>query len=276
MHDEQGTIAADADALAARLARVRERIAAAAARSGRPAAAITLLAVTKNVAAEGVRAAYAAGMRDFGENRVQEALRKIPELHLPDARWELIGHLQTNKVREAAPLFARIQSVDSLRLMERLDAQSAALGRRLPVLLEVNAGEEASKLGIRPGEALDAARALAGFAHLAPQGLMTVAPIGNEEVVRPVFRQMRELRDMLRRAVPLSGDGEDDNAGAGDGGWDVLSMGMSDDYELAIEEGTTLVRIGRVLFGPRPAPAARASAEAAPAESEEGAADEGG
>lgn len=274
MHHEQG-IAAD-DALAARLAQVCERIAAAATRSGRPPETVTLLAVTKNIPAERVRAAYALGLRDFGENRVQEALRKIPELHLPDARWELIGHLQTNKVREAVPLFARIQSVDSLRLMERLDAQAAALGRRLPVLLEVNAGEEASKLGIRPDEALDAARALARFAHLAPQGLMTVAPIGGEDVVRPVFRRMRELRDMLRQAVPLGGAAEGGKSATGEAGWDVLSMGMSDDYELAIEEGATLVRIGRVLFGPRPAPAARATAEAAPAESGEGAADEGG
>jgi len=252
--DDQFRIAAD-DALATRLAQVRERIAEAAARSGRPAEAITLLAVTKNVAAAQVRAAYALGLRVFGENRVQEALGKIPQLTLPGVRWELIGHLRTNKVREAVPQFARIQSVDSVRLMERLETQAAASGRRLPVLLEVNAGEEANKLGVPPAEAITAARALARYPHLTPQGLMTVAPIGGEEVVRPVFRRLRELRDTLRRMVPLTNNAADTAVAAPDeGGWDVLSMGMSDDYTLAIEEGATLVRIGRTLFGPRPAP----------------------
>lgn len=244
----------DRAALAARLEALRERIAAAAARSGRPAEAVTLMAVTKNVPVERIRAAYALGLRDFGENRIQEAERKRPDLEsLDGARWELIGHLQTNKVKEALALFERVQSADSLRLLERLEARAAAVGRELPILLEVNAGEEASKLGFAPDAVAEAGRALERFPHLRAEGLMTVAPIGGEEVVRPVFRRLRAIRDMLRETAPR---------GPG-GGWDVLSMGMSDDYEIAIEEGATLVRIGRGLFGPRPprGPAAAAAIE---------------
>jgi pyridoxal phosphate enzyme (YggS family) len=230
-------------ALAARLAALYERIAAAAARAGRSAADVTLMTVTKNVPAERIRAAYALGLRDFGENRLQEAERKRPELAaLVDAHWELIGHLQTNKVKEAVLLFERVQSVDSLRLLERLEGRAAAARRTFPILLEVNAGEEASKLGFAPESVQEAGRAMERFPHLRAQGLMTVAPIGPEEVVRPVFRRLRAIRDMLRETAPQ---------GSG-GGWDVLSMGMSDDYEIAIEEGATLVRIGRGLFGPRP------------------------
>ena len=249
MGADDATTSADA-ALAVRLAALRERIAAAAARSGRPAEAVTLMAVTKNVPAERIRAAHAQGLRDFGENRIQEAERKRPELeHLEGTRWELIGHLQTNKVKEALALFERVQSADSLRLMERLEARAAAVGRELPILLEVNAGEETSKLGFAPEAVLEAARALDRFPHLLAQGLMTVAPIGPEEVVRPVFRRLRTIRDMLREKAPQGPSG---GSPSGSAGWDVLSMGMSDDFELAIEEGATLVRIGRGLFGPRP------------------------
>ena len=231
-------------ALAACLVVLRERIAAAAARSGRPAEAVTLMAVTKNVPAERIRAAYALGLRDFGENRIQEAERKRPDLQsLEGARWELIGHLQTNKVKEALALFERVQSADSVRLLERLEARVAALGRDLPILLEVNVGEEASKLGFAPEDVLEVARALDRFPHLRAQGLMTVAPIGGEAVVRPVFRRLRAIRDMLREKAPRGPSGS---------GWDVLSMGMSDDFEIAVEEGATLVRIGRGLFGARP------------------------
>ncbi|MFI5273791.1 MAG: YggS family pyridoxal phosphate-dependent enzyme [Ktedonobacterales bacterium] len=233
-------------ALAACIAAVRAELATAAMRASRPADAVTLLAVTKNVPIEAIQAAYDLGLRDFGENRMQEAQRKLAALDLPGARWELIGHLQTNKVREAAALFARVQSVDSVRLMERLDAQATRLDRVMPILLEVNAGEEASKLGFTPDDVLDAARTLTRFAHLRAEGLMTVAPIGDEQVVRPVFARMRALRDTLRAQVPQQGTGTD-------GGWDVLSMGMSDDYATAVEEGATLVRIGRGIFGPRAA-----------------------
>lgn len=232
--------------LSERVAAVYARIAAAAARAGRAPGDVTLIAVTKTVAAEVVRAAHAAGLTSFGENRVREAEEKMRALgDLPGIRWELIGHLQTNKAVTAARLFDRIQSVDSLRLAETLEARAAATGRTLPVLLEINVAGEASKSGFAPGEALAAARAVAALPHLRPEGLMTVAPIAaRADDVRPVFRRLRGLRDELRAVVPLPG--------ASDGGWRELSMGMSDDYEVAIEEGATIVRVGRALFGPRP------------------------
>jgi PLP dependent protein len=236
--------------LGERVAAVRARIAAAAARAGRAPDGVTLIAVTKTVPAEAVRAARAAGLTTFGENRVREAEEKMRALgDLPGIRWELIGHLQTNKAATAARLFDRIQSVDSLRLAETLEARAAATGRTLPVLLEINVAGEPSKSGFAPGEALAAARAVAALAHLRPEGLMTVAPIAERaEEVRLVFRRLRGLGDELRAAVPLGADG----------GWHELSMGMSDDFEVAIEEGATIVRVGRALFGPRPTPGARA------------------
>ena len=237
--------------LSERVAAVRARIAAAAARAGRAPGDVTLIAVTKTVAAEVVRAAHAAGLTSFGENRVREAEEKIRALaDLPGIRWEMIGHLQTNKAATAARLFDRIESVDSLRLAETLEARAAAAGRTLPVLLEVNSAGEASKSGFAPGEMLAAARAIAALPHLRPEGLMMVAPIAERaEDVRPVFRGLRGLRDELRASVPLN---------AVDGGWRELSMGMSDDYAVAIEEGATIVRVGRALFGPRPTTATTA------------------
>ena len=233
--------------LGERIGVVRARIATAAARAGRTPDEVTLVAVTKLMPSERVREVYAAGLRIFGENRVQEAEEKIAALaDLSGVRWELIGHLQTNKVATAVGLFARVQSVDSVRLAEKLERKAAERGQALPVLLEVNVGGEASKLGLAPAETLDAARAIARLEHLRPEGLMTVAPIaqsGDAEEVRPIFRQLRELRDMLRRALPLVGE---------QGGWDTLSMGMTDDFEVAIEEGATLVRVGRAIFGSRP------------------------
>jgi PLP dependent protein len=229
-------------ALGERIQAVRERIAAAAARSEREAGAVTLVAVTKKVPVAAIQAAYEQTLRIFGENRIQEAQAKIPELRLPEIRWELVGHLQTNKINEALALFHRVQSVDSLRLAEKLDAHAGARGRVMPILLEVNVGREANKLGVLPDGARDAARALARFAHLRVEGLMTVAPIGGAEEVRPIFRWLRELRDELRATVPLP------NGGA----WRELSMGMTDDFEAAIQEGATLVRVGRAIFGERP------------------------
>ncbi|WIG58468.1 MAG: Pyridoxal phosphate-containing protein YggS [Ktedonobacterales bacterium] len=236
-----------AASLGERIGVVRARIAAAAARAGRAPDEVTLVAVTKLMPAERVREVYAAGLRIFGENRVQEAEEKIAALaDLSGVRWELIGHLQTNKVATAVGLFARVQSVDSVRLAEKLEKKAAERGQALPVLLEVNVGGEASKLGLAPAETLDAARAIVRLEHLRPEGLMTVAPIsqsGDAEEVRPIFRQLRELRDLLRQGVPLAGE---------QGGWDTLSMGMTDDFEVAIEEGATLVRVGRAIFGSRP------------------------
>jgi pyridoxal phosphate enzyme (YggS family) len=229
--------------LAARLRDVRGRVAHAAERSGRAASAVQLVAVTKTVSVATIRAAYELGLTTFGENRVQEAGAKIAELQLARARWELIGHLQTNKAGHAVTLFDRIQSVDSLRLAEVLSARAAAVGRRLPILLEVNVAGEASKSGFAPEELVAAARAVATLPAIEPQGLMTVAPVVEDpEPVRPVFQRLRELRDRLREAAPV-----------GSGGWPELSMGMSDDFEVGIEEGATLVRLGRALFGERPA-----------------------
>ncbi len=234
--------------LAARLAGARERMAQAARRAGRDEDEARLIAVTKTVSAATARAAYDLGLRTFGENRVQEAQAKLAQLQLPDARWELIGHLQSNKAAQAARLFDRIESLDSLRLAGLLDTRAASIGRRLPVLLEVNVAGEASKSGFAPDELPTAAAAIASLPHLAPQGLMTVAPIADDpEQMRWVFRRLRELRDLLRETIPLQ-PGTDGLPSA----WDELSMGMSDDFEVAIEEGATLIRLGRALFGDRP------------------------
>jgi pyridoxal phosphate enzyme (YggS family) len=233
--------------LAARLRDVRARIAAAAERVGRAPETVQLVAVTKTVPVEAIRAAYGLGLTTFGENRVHEARDKIAQvaaLPLPGIRWELIGHVQSNKVARAVELFDRVESVDSVRLAELLSARAVALGRRLPVLLEVNVAGEARKTGFATDVVIEAARRIAALPGLASEGLMTVAPLVDDpETVRPVFGRLRELRDELRDAVPLGAEG----------GWPHLSMGMSDDFAVAIAEGATLVRLGRALFGARPA-----------------------
>ncbi|HEX8996314.1 MAG TPA: YggS family pyridoxal phosphate-dependent enzyme [Ktedonobacterales bacterium] len=247
------------ESLAARMADVRGRMAAASARAGRPAGETLLVAVSKTVPAERLLAAAALGLTVFGENRVQEARDKrerLAELAATDTqaarllagmRWELIGHLQSNKAARALELFERIQSVDSLRLAEALSARAVALGRTLPILLEVNIGEEPSKSGFAPDEVVSAARAIAALPGLRPEGLMTVAPlVERAEEVRPYFRRMRALREELRATAPTGGRDETE-------AWHELSMGMTDDFEVAIEEGSTLIRVGRGLFGARPA-----------------------
>jgi pyridoxal phosphate enzyme (YggS family) len=226
--------------LAARVRAVRQRVAAAAERAGRAPEDVTIIAVSKTVDAERVRGAYELGLKTFGENRVQEARGKIAALKLPLIRWELIGHLQTNKVARAADLFARVQSVDSLRLALALDDAAARLGHVLPVLLEVNVAGEASKQGLALADVEPVARAVVALPHLRVEGLMTIAPqVSDPDAVRPVFRALRDLRARLREQVPASA-------------WEHLSMGMTDDFEVAIAEGATLVRIGRALFGERP------------------------
>jgi pyridoxal phosphate enzyme (YggS family) len=194
---------------------------------------VTLIAVSKGVPAAVVAEAFEAGQRDFGENRVQEAAAKIEALSARGItpRWHLIGHLQTNKAKIAANLFAIIHSVESLRLAQELSRRAQRVG----ILLEVNAAQEASKFGFTPKEVAPALSSIASLPHLDVQGLMTVAPQANDpEAVRPVFRELRQLRDALRLRE--------------------LSMGMTDDFEVAIEEGATMVRVGRAIFGERTKP----------------------
>jgi hypothetical protein len=221
---------------------LRERVAAAAQRSGRQPEDVRIIAVTKTVAVESLRAAHALGFDAFGENRVQEAEEKIAALRELDLRWELIGHLQTNKAARALQLFNRIQSLDSLRLAEVLNARGRENSWVVPVLLEVNVSGEPSKTGFTPGALREAARVVADCGWLRAEGLMTIAPLASDpEAARPHFRRLRELRDELAEHVPLA-----------KGAWRELSMGMTDDFAVAIEEGATLIRIGRALFGERP------------------------
>lgn len=223
------------------VAAIRQHIAAACARVGRNAAEVTLVAVSKTVESARIRAAIAAGIQVFGENRVQEAQGKIAELggEAP-VQWHLIGHLQSNKARRAVELFDAVHSVDSLKLAEKLAQAAAELGKRLPVFLEVNLGGEDSKAGIRPEEVLPLCAAVNELAALELKGLMAVPPfLDDPEAVRPYFRRLRELRD---DAV---------QAGAVGPSFRELSMGMSNDFEVAIEEGATFVRVGTALFGAR-------------------------
>jgi pyridoxal phosphate enzyme (YggS family) len=224
-----------------RLQRIRAAISRAAIEAGRNDS-VTLVAVSKTVNATGVLEAYAAGHRVFGENRVQEARRKVTELEdtVPEAEWHLIGHLQTNKINGAVPLFSFIESVDSVRLATGLDRAAGALGKRLPVLLEVNVAEEESKGGFTQESFRAALPDLARLENLALRGIMTVAPMTAEPAdIAWVFRALRELRDDVRDRFDLLQFHE-------------LSMGMSHDYEVAIREGATIVRIGTAIFGRRP------------------------
>lgn len=233
----------DTASIAARYASVHERIAAAARRRGRAPDSVTLVAVTKTFGAEAVRAAIAAGARDLGENYVQEAAEKIASLG-EDAssadtqpRWHFIGHLQRNKAARAVSLFDRIHTLDSPRLAQELDRAAARSGRTLRVLVEVNVGNESTKRGLSPHAISDFLHHIAPMQQLAVDGLMAIPPIApNPEATRPYFRQLAVLADALRAE-----------------GFDLphLSMGMTDDFEVAIEEGATIVRVGRAIFGPR-------------------------
>jgi PLP dependent protein len=235
--------AVDEAAIAANLARIRERIAAAAEcalnGAGRRAEEITLVAVSKTFPAEAIRAAYESGVRDFGENRVQEWEGKSAQLgDLQGATWHLIGHLQSNKVRRAARLFDRVDSVDSLSLAQKLDSAAREEGKRLPILLEVKLSGEESKSGIAEAELAATAEGVAALENLHWRGLMTIPPYyPDAEAVRPHFRRLRQLRDELARRTGRV--------------LPVLSMGMSHDFEVAVEEGATEVRIGTAIFGER-------------------------
>jgi len=229
------------DELVERIRQARMQVAEAAARSGRGPEGVTIVAVTKTVPVERIILAYELGLKVFGENRVQEARAKIAALRYPLLRWHLIGHLQTNKVARAIELFDLIQSVDSVHLAEALEQNAGAHGRTVAVLLQVNVSGEVSKEGVSPEKLVALAEAALRLPHLRVQGLMTIAPYTSEpEEVRPVFRRLRELRDAMRERFPS-------------GSWETLSMGMSHDFLVAIEEGATMVRIGRAIFGERPA-----------------------
>jgi pyridoxal phosphate enzyme (YggS family) len=223
------------------IARVQERITAACRRAGRRPEEVKLVAISKTVPAERIREAYAAGLRDFGENRVQEAKAKRPALSDLNVTWHLVGHLQTNKAKPARELFHWVHSLDSLRLAEKLDQAAARGGGRLPVLLEVNLGEEAAKSGAREAELLQLAEQAGRLESLELRGLMVIPPFFAEpEQVRPYFRRLRELaKEIDSRSLPNVSMRE-------------LSMGMSHDFEVAIEEGATVIRVGTAIFGPRP------------------------
>ena len=230
-------------AISENLAAVRDRINTAARRAGRSPEEIALMAVSKTQPAERIREAYSAGQRLFGENRVQEFSGKVELLRdLKDAAWHLIGHLQTNKAAKTAELFRAVDSVDSLRLAEKLDVAARALGKKLDVLIEINVGGEAAKSGLAPDSATLEQLLMAApqLAALVFRGVMTVPPFTDDfQGARPYFRQLRELRDTIAaRKLPAIA-------------MDQLSMGMSHDFEVAIEEGSTCVRVGTAIFGQR-------------------------
>ena len=232
--------------IADNLAYIRERIHTAAARAGRNTEEVALMAVAKTFPAQSILDAYEAGQRLFGENRVQEFADKVPSLaHLQKAEFHMIGHLQSNKAVKAAELFSAVDSIDSVRLAERLNAAAETAGKTLDLLVEINIGGEDAKSGIAPeSPELKAILTQAQqWQHVRVRGLMTVPPYTEDpEGARPYFRQLRELRDRLAARnlpqVELS----------------QLSMGMSHDFEVAIEEGSTCVRIGTAIFGKRPKP----------------------
>jgi PLP dependent protein len=229
--------------IADNIARVQERITAAARRCARSPEEITLMAVSKTFPAQAIRNAYAAGIRTFGENRVQEFASKANAVaDLAGADWHLIGHLQSNKAGKAAELFSAIDSVDTVRLAEKLNAAAEKVGKTLRVLIEVNIGGEEAKSGIAPqsAELDELLRSAERLRNLQFRGLMTIPPFTDDpEGARPYFRKLRALSDEITsRKLPAIS-------------MDILSMGMSHDFEVAIEEGSTCVRVGTAIFGER-------------------------
>ncbi len=227
-----------------RLEAINQRIAAACGRASRQVSEITLVAVSKTVPAARVREAIEAGVRTLGENRVQEAAAKIAELGAITAdynvQWHMIGRLQSNKARRAVELFDTVHSIDDLKLAERLDRLAAESGKRMPIFIEVNLGGEEAKTGAAPDEVLPLCEQIGKLPNLELKGLMAVPPFfENPEDARPFFLRLRRLRDEAREA------------GAAGESFIDLSMGMSGDFEVAIEEGATFIRVGAALFGAR-------------------------
>jgi pyridoxal phosphate enzyme (YggS family) len=229
----------DPAALRARLERVRDRIASAAGRVGRDPASVRLVAVSKTFPPDYVRAAAQAGQLDFGESRVQEAFPKMDETRDLPLRWHLVGHLQSNKARRAAERFDVIHSVDDPALGRRVDLAASEAGRVVDCLIQVDLAGEPTKHGVQPSDLEALVTQLSERRAARLKGLMLLPPAGEPEAVRPYFAALRRLRDdLLARGIPLSALSE-------------LSMGMSGDFEVAIEEGATIVRVGTALFGER-------------------------
>jgi pyridoxal phosphate enzyme (YggS family) len=240
--------------LAQKLSEVKERIAAAAAKARRDPAEVTLIAVTKYAAPEQIREIIQLGVGDLGESRVQQLLQRVPQINEfhqrllqrgeggpPRLRWHLIGHLQRNKVKQVLPLVSCIHSLDSLRLAEELDTQAAKTERKVPVMLQVNASEESQKHGVAVGAAVHLAEQIASMPNLQLVGLMTMAALNAEEsAIRHTFARTREIFEEIRWNK------------IGGAAFKHLSMGMTHDYQWAIQEGATMVRIGSALFGEKP------------------------
>jgi hypothetical protein len=230
-------------AIASALREVRARIAAAARRSGREPAGVTLIGVVKTVGLDRVRAAVAAGLADLGENRVQEAASAAAAIGRRGARWHMIGHLQRNKAARAVELFDRVHGVDDFELAEALSRRAVAAGLRVPVMIQVNVAAESTKSGVAPEEVSGLVERVATLPGLALDGLMSIGPpVDRAEDARPHFARTREIRDRVERGTGVR--------------LPELSMGMSGDFEVAIEEGSTMVRVGTALFGPRAGAAA--------------------
>lgn len=225
-----------ADSLASRLAGIHAAIAEAATRAHRDPAGVRIVAVTKGVGVDRIREALALGLRTLGENRIQEALGKIEALRQNAPEWHLVGHLQSNKARQAAEHFAMIETIDSVRLVEALAGRARV---PLDVLIEVNVAEEAHKTGARPAEVDAIVQAITMSGRLRLLGLMAIGPLlGGPQAARPIFRRLRSLRDDLRQRSSLE--------------LPELSIGMTDDFRVAVEEGATMLRLGRALFASSP------------------------
>jgi hypothetical protein len=217
--------------------KIKERVALACSRVDRDPAAITIVAVSKGRSVQEIEEAAAAGITGIGENRIQEAALKYKELTGAQIKWHLVGHLQTNKAKDAVKIFDLIQSVDSPHLAVEIDKEAAKINKVQDILIQVNTSGEVTKFGLKPDAAVEVIKEITGLKNISIKGLMAIAPLSdNPEQTRPYFRALRELRDKLVQLWTV------------DCGLWTLSMGMTDDFEVAIEEGATMLRLGRALF----------------------------
>ena len=220
--------------------KIKERIAQACSKVKRDPQEITVVAVAKGRTIDEIKEALDAGIKDIAENKVQEALLKYPHLTQQSIRWHMVGHLQTNKVKDTLKMFDLIHSLDSLHLAQETDKQAAKINKIQDILLEVNASGETSKFGLKPEETIGIIHEISEFKNINIRGLMTIAPlVDNPEESRPYFRKLRDLRDRINELTRQNRRNE----------LNILSMGMTDDFEVAIEEGADMVRLGRAIFG---------------------------